>query len=132
MADKDNDNHGTRFQVGDEESVGSKVTKTEFNEANRSIREDFIAIFGIFATLFIFLSIEIQILKQATRFSLLVGFSLFLLAALLTFMMALHSIVQDKMTWKSYYANPVLGIVAVCGVSAAFCFLWATVLKPLS
>lgn len=113
-----------------DEALTQLVSQNDLKEASKGIREDFIAIFGIFATLFIFLSIEIQILKQATRFSLLVGFSLFLLSAMLTFIIALHNIIREKMTWKDYYSNPILGVIAITAVSSAFCFFWAVVLCP--
>lgn len=95
-------------QPGDSVILEQPVSQSDLKEASKGIREDFIAIFGIFATLFIFLSIEIQILKQATKFSLLVGFSLFILGAMLSFLVALRRVSKEESKWSDYYKNPVV------------------------
>lgn len=116
------------IDVGNEDT-SSPVSQNDLREASKGIREDFIAIFGIFATLFIFLSIEIQILKQATRFSFLVGFSLFLLGAMLMFIMCLNNIVKGRTGWKDFW-NPITVFIVSCLLGAVTCFLWATIIRP--
>lgn len=99
------------------------VSHDDLRQETRSIREDFLVIFGIFASLFIFLSVEIQIFRQATSFSLLIGFSLFLLAAILSFILCLFFVVKDKNKFSDYN-HPIVYFILALFVAAGLCFAW--------
>lgn len=115
-----------KFQASPDVLTENNVTYEQMRSETQSVREDFLVVFGIFASLFIFLSIEVQIFKEATRFSLLVGFSLFLLGSILAFIMCLHSIVKENNTWAHYKKNPVTWFVVACFLAAVVCFAWAS------
>jgi len=75
-------------------------------------KKDFITILGIFASFFIFVSAEFQILRTVTDIWLLLGLSSFLLSGILLFAMVLTNIVRDKFQWKDFL-NPVLILVLI-------------------
>lgn len=100
------------------------VSRDELHEESRGIREDFIVIFGLFASFLIFLGIEVQVLQKAPRFSMLVGLSCFMLGAVLAFALAMHGIVKGKDRINDYIANPLAYFVIACFIGAAICFAW--------
>ena len=110
------------------EEVDSMMTE-KINRTTQGIREDFIVIFGIFASILIFLGIDIQIFRFATRFSLLIGFSSFLLGSLLTFVLSIVMVIKDKMTYKDLRGNVLLHLIAVLFLVSTICFIWATSIK---
>ena len=73
-----------------------KYTEGALDEISHKLREDFLTIFGLFAAFLAFIVIEVQVFIQVHRFSLLMGFSLFFLAALILFVLALHNVVKGK------------------------------------
>ena|GEM_PF-6962781 len=104
--------------------TNTPATYGDLKQESKGIREDFILVFGLFASLLIFLSIEVQVFQKATRFAYIVGLSLFLLGSLQFFVLSLHNIVKDKDDIKKdYLKNPVLWITCVCFVGAIISFI---------
>ncbi|MBI5306747.1 hypothetical protein HZB04_04175 [Candidatus Wolfebacteria bacterium] len=66
-----------------------------------------ITIFGIFASLVTFLSVEIQVFKNIDNFWLLIGLSAFLVSSLLLFIFSIHSIARNKLGWKDFLSTPI-------------------------
>ncbi len=66
-----------------------------------------ITIFGIFASLVTFLSVEIQVFKNIDNFWLLIGLSSFLVSSLLLFVFSIHSIARNKLGWKDFLSTPI-------------------------
>lgn len=66
-----------------------------------------ITIFGIFASLVTFLSVEIQVFKNIDNFWLLIGLSAFLVSSLLLFVFSIHSIARNKLGWKDFLSTPI-------------------------
>lgn len=90
--------------VEPEDSDKSSVTNRPVSQRDlHGVREDFILIFGLFASVLIFLSIEVQVFQKAPRFSYVVGLSLFLLGAMQMFVLSLRNIVKDKNNLKDDY-----------------------------
>jgi hypothetical protein len=98
------------------------------NESN-AIREEFILIFGLFASVLIFLTIEVQIFQRIQRFSYVVGISFLLLASLLCFSYALSCIIKEKNTWKEFN-TPMTHIIVLLFSAAVFCFAWGAIIHP--
>lgn len=108
------------------ESSTQPVTQNELREASKGIREDFIVIFGLFASLLIFIGVEIQVFQKAPRFSMMVGFSVFLLGAMLAFLWGIYNIVKDRRDFvQDYIKNPIFYFIVACFVGAVACFWWA-------
>jgi hypothetical protein len=100
------------------------ITKDELEEASKGIREDFILVFGLFASVLIFLSIEVQVFQKAPRFSYVVGLSLFLLGSLQMFVLSLHNIIKEKSDFKEHYLkNPILWLILLCFTGAIISFI---------
>ncbi len=116
------------LNIEEAEKVAQGIVDRELGKALKTIREDFIIIFGIFASILIFLGIEIQIMKQAQRFSLLVGFSLFLLASLQIFLLGIQSMLREQLEVKNLKNNYIFWFVCLCYAASVFCFFWAAVL----
>lgn len=72
----------------------------ENNEENKNelkgLKIDFIAVMGVFVSIFTFISIEIQILKYVCDFFRIVGFSLIIFGSLAGFMILLYSIFGQR------------------------------------
>lgn len=85
-----------------------KILEKKFETDKTSL----LMVFGIFASIVTFLSIEIQILKNICDFYRLLWFSLYILWALLSFIFVLQYIIKswienDKTTsWKDFIKNP--------------------------
>jgi cytochrome bd-type quinol oxidase subunit 2 len=86
----------------------------------RKIREDFLLIFGLLAAVIAFLTAQVQAYQYLKSFSMLVGFSAFMIAALLAFVVGLKTIARDKNNPKDYYAVTV--IILTFLLIAGFCF----------
>ncbi|MBI2590968.1 MAG: hypothetical protein HYW33_03820 [Candidatus Blackburnbacteria bacterium] len=94
---------------------GIQETIEKYNKLESKLEEskkDFITILGIFASFFIFVSAEFQILRTVTDIWLLLGLSSFLLSGILLFAMVLTNIVRDKFQWKDFF-NPVLILILI-------------------
>jgi lysylphosphatidylglycerol synthetase-like protein (DUF2156 family) len=100
------------------------VTYSDLHEETKGLREDFIVIFGLFASVLIFLGVEIQVFQKAPRFSFLVGMSCFMLGAMLAFLFCLHNIAKQKNTWGDYFNNPLTYFIMACFTGAVLCFAW--------
>ncbi|MCX6808918.1 MAG: hypothetical protein NTW50_04645 [Candidatus Berkelbacteria bacterium] len=71
-----------------------------------SERQNNIIIFGIFASLVTFFSIEIQIFKSIENFWLLIGLSAFLVSSMLIFVLSLGAVIRNDLRWGVYFKNP--------------------------
>ncbi|PJA87071.1 MAG: hypothetical protein CO141_01455 [Candidatus Moranbacteria bacterium CG_4_9_14_3_um_filter_42_9] len=69
-----------------------------------------ITIFGVFASLVTFFSVEIQIFKNIENFWLLIGLTSFLVSSLLLFVFSIHAIVRDKLKWRDFFTTPIFWI----------------------
>lgn len=70
-----------------------------------------ITVFGIFASLVTFFSVEIQVFKNIESFWLLIGLTSFLVSAMLLFIFSLNSIIKDRLDWKKDFCkNPIFYI----------------------
>lgn len=83
-------------EIKKEVKKGVKKVEREIKEHLDKERVSLIAIFGIFAAIVTFLSVELQILQAVCDFWKLLGLSGFLLSALLLFLLLLISIGQPK------------------------------------
>jgi hypothetical protein len=92
--------------------------ESRFND----LKKDVLTTLGIFASFFIFISAEFQILKAVTDFWLLLGFSCFLLSGLLLFALVLTNIVKGKLEWKDFF-NPVFVLIFILFVFTILFFL---------
>ena len=88
----------------------------------QKIREDFLIIFGLLAAVIAFLTAEVQAFKELTSFAYLVGFSAFLVAAILSFVVGLQVIVRSGKNIFNYW--PTLVVIAIFLVIAGCAFHW--------
>src|SRR4051812_23584031 len=93
----------------------SAITNTEMQDQidelmleARKIREDFLLIFGLLAAVIAFLTAQVQAYQYLKSFSLLIGFSSFLIAALLGFVVGLKTIARDTSKLSDY-----IGVILV-------------------
>jgi len=85
-------------QINEQEEKIKQI-KTKFNEQKREVKNmkiDFIAVIGIFVSIFTFISIEIQILRYVCDFWRIAGFSLIIFGSLSGFVILIHSIFSQK------------------------------------
>src|SRR5438132_1658248 len=75
------------------------------------IKEEFIGIFGLFAALLIFSSVEIRIFSTVTSFSLILGISSFFISSLMLFVLTLNNLIHTKD--RRDYASAAF-IIALC------------------
>jgi hypothetical protein len=108
--------------VGGREYRNKGVEQEDLSKAVDDAKKDFITIFGLFAALLIFLSIEVQVFQQVKKFSYVMGVSFFLLAAILMFVLAIHSLFNDERKYGRYW--PVFSLIILFFVASAACFLW--------
>jgi RsiW-degrading membrane proteinase PrsW (M82 family) len=105
------------------EVVANRVVIKELSKESRAIRQDFILVFGLFASVLIFLSVEVQVFKDASRFPFLVGVSLFILGSLQMFILSLNNLFNKKADFqKDYLKNPVFWIILSCYAGAIISF----------
>lgn len=86
------------------------------------LKKDLLVIFGIFASMVTFLSVEIQIFKSITNFWLLLGLTSFILAAVLLFAVTLSNLAKGKNEWKDF-RSPVYVIFYLLLFVSVF-FFW--------
>lgn len=100
-----------------------KAIKVRLGEIEKKIEKDrtsILTIFGIFASLIAFLSVQVQILQKATSFSQLVSLSLILIAGLLCFVLALQWITK---TWiEDNKKSSLIALVIIIVILLAGCF----------
>jgi hypothetical protein len=126
MADSANvQSDDTYTKVEQVREIAREIASEEVDKVTQGVREDFIVIFGIFASLLIFLGVEIQVFKVAPRFSMLVGFSLFLLGAIQAFLLGIYSIVKGKYKFADYRDDPIVWFIGLCFTGSVLCFAWA-------
>lgn len=73
-------------------------------------RQNNITVFGIFASLVTFFSIEIQIFKNIENFWLLIGLSAFLVSSMLIFVLSLGAVMRNDLRWGNFFKNPIFWI----------------------
>lgn len=105
--------------------IAKEYMSSALEQVVRDLKKDFITIFGLFAALIAFLVVEVQIFSNTSRFSLVVGISAFLLAALLAFTLSLRSIFTDtlKEGWK-VYLHPLVVLIGVFLAISGLSFWW--------
>jgi len=92
-----------------------KLQKQAVNELKEELRQEKInslTVFGIFASFVTFLAVEIQVFKTITNYWLLVGFSSFLLGAILMFAFGLSTITLNKKGWGDF-KNPLVILILI-------------------
>jgi hypothetical protein len=95
----------------------------------QNAKKDFIAIFGLFAGVLIFLSLEVKLFDQTQRMATTMGISFFFLAALLIFALGVRSVFSDKNNWKEF-TKPAFVFALVFLVISLECFYWSTHTNP--
>lgn len=100
----------------------NKVLK-EFEEIKK-VKEEFLQIFGLFAAILIFSSIEIKAFSQITKFSLLMGISMFFLSTFMLFVLTLNNIIRSK-DYRDYKSAAFVLCIFFFLFSME-CFWWAT------
>lgn len=90
----------------------------------QNAKKDFIAIFGLFAAVLIFLSLEVKIFDQSQRIATTMGISFFFLSALLTFVLAIRSIYTEKNSWREF-TKPAFVFALIFLIIALECFYWS-------
>jgi hypothetical protein len=108
--------------LGGQSFTEGNVKMEDVRDVVDEAKKDFITIFGVFAALLIFLSIEIQVFQQAKRFSYIMGVSFFLLSAILMFALAIHSMFNSDKRYGYYLL--LLGLIVMLFLASAACFLW--------
>lgn len=111
--------------------VIKKLIQEEHDTINRAVQEEIqrqiqddkislITIFGIFASITSFLTIEFQFLKTVNSLEKILGFSLILFVLLLSFNIALDYIVKSGVSKKTLTPSPlfyiIIGILFIVGV----------------
>ena len=91
----------TDSNTKDIERLKTELSNERFNN---------LTIFGIFASLVTFFSIEIQVFKNIDNFWLIIGLTSFLVSAMLLFIFCVHSIARDKITWRNFLSTPIFWI----------------------
>lgn len=101
-----NTSNGDEYSLKQKTDDNSKkIEQLEQNLINERLNN--ITIFGVFASLVTFLSVEIQVFKNIDNFWLLIGLSAFLVSSLLLFVFSIHSIARNKLSWKDFYSTPI-------------------------
>ncbi len=89
-----------------------------------NVKEEFLGIFGLFAALLIFTSVEVKVFQDVTRFSLIVGISSFFVATLMLFVLTLNNVIHRR-AWSDFWsAASVLSVIFL--VISGEAFWWAT------
>jgi hypothetical protein len=78
-----------------------------------SERSNTLTIFGVFASLVTFFSIEIQVFKNIDNFWLIIALTSFLVSSFLLFVFSIHAIAQKDLKWGSFFKNPVFTIFLI-------------------
>lgn len=102
------------------EEVDSKIAAAL--EDAKGLKKDLFTSFGVFASLLVFASVEVKLLQQVQRFSLLIGMSLFFLAAMLLFNLALHGMFRPE---SDIFKSPIFKLLLVFLVFSFMCFVYA-------
>lgn len=82
-----------------------------------------ITIFGIFASLVTFLSVDIQIFKYIDNFWVLIGLTSFIASLMLLFVFCIHSIARNKLTWRDFFSTPIFGLFLLFFLFSVMIFL---------
>jgi len=101
----------------------AKEILDSFEEA-KHVKEEFIGIFGLFAAILIFSSVEVRVFSTTTRFSLILGISSFFISSLMLFVLTLHNIIHGKRVRDYKSMAFILSILVF--IFSMQCFYWAT------
>ena len=99
-----------------------KLQKQAVSELKKELRQEKVnslTVFGIFASFVTFLAVEIQVFKSNTNYWLLVGFSSFLLGAILMFAFSLSTITLNKKGWADF-KNPLVILILIFLIMGLF------------
>lgn len=100
-----------------------KEIKQEFQEDTDEAKKQYIAIFGIFASIITLLGIEVQAFNKFTSISKLVGFSAFLLSAILILLFAIDYI--SSINKRHIGKNALLWIALIMFIFSTICFWYS-------
>lgn len=104
-----NSSGGEKFNFEEQTQTNTRdIEKLRQDLSNERLNN--ITIFGIFASLVTFFSIEIQVFKNIENFWLLIGLTSFLVSSMLLFVFSLQSIIRDRMNWKDFFKTPIFWI----------------------
>jgi len=101
QGDKFNLQQQTDSNTKEIERLRAELSNERFNN---------LTIFGIFASLVTFFSIEIQVFKNIENFWFIIGLTSFLVSSMLLFVFSLHLIAREKMSWKNFFGTPIFYI----------------------
>lgn len=101
---------GNKFELVEQQTHSNTKEIEKLKQDLTNERLNNITVFGIFASLVTFLSVEIQIFKNIDNFWLLVGLASFLVSSLLLFVFSIHSVARDRLKWKDFFQNPIFGL----------------------
>lgn len=105
--------------------IKTNQLEKKIQDLERNIEEskkDYIIFLGLFASLITYLTIEIQILKSATDFSLILGLSTFTLAGLLLFNLCLNYLAKESISYKNFFCNPITTVALLLWICSGICF----------
>lgn len=100
---------GDKWNIEEKTDSNTREIERLRSELNRD-RQNNITVFGIFASLVTFFSIEIQVFKNIENFWLLIGLSAFLISSMLIFVMSLGLVIKNECKWSSFFKNPVFWV----------------------
>lgn len=104
-----NSEGGVKFELEQQTQSNTKdIEKLRQELTNERLNN--ITIFGIFASLVTFLSVQIQLFKNLDNFWLVIGLTSFLAGCLLLFVFCIHSIARDKLKWRDFLSSPIFFI----------------------
>ena len=83
-----------------QKSQVKELFRPELQAEVRDTKKDFITIFGLFAALVTFLSVDVQIFKTTNNINQLIGLTLLSTALILLFTIIINGIVKDRTNWK--------------------------------
>ncbi len=123
--DKKNEtqNSGLDFNSFDEKSRESIISL-----ASDAVKKDFLVMFGIFASLITFVSVQIQIFSKIDGVLNLLGISCVTLAGLLLFAVTLANLSRKNFSWRDYL-NPA---VVLCLLFLIAGFLLIVLADPVN
>lgn len=100
---------GAQFNIREQTDNNTREIERLRNDLTRE-RQNNITVFGIFASLVTFFSIEIQIFKNIENFWLLIGLSAFLVSSMLIFVLSLGAVMRNDLKWGNYFKNPIFWV----------------------
>lgn len=105
-----------------------KIAKTEASEEIRkqvqTDKASLITVFGVFASIISFLTIEFQFLRTICSFEKLIGFTLILASLLLCFNLALDYLVKSRTDKETPKPNIIFGVFLIILFISGICYTY--------